>query len=521
MRQQVRGAVRRLRDESGMALVMAIGTTATIAIMGGSLVLYSTSNERTANTSKANLRAYTLAQSGIDAAASVIAQQPITGRNVSTIFSSMTTANRTLTFGTGESVVYNGTLYDDTPGGVSGTPLYRAWRWALTATSVVPNPNPGGVGITRTISATMLLSPVPIAPTVQSQAWKYVYSKTSDASTATCEVSLPNNPNFRSSFYVNGTLCLTNSAEINGNAGGVPAVDVIAKEGIYLGSPQSYIGGTTTVQRVETNANQCKYRTGPWGSACIPANHVTGSAIINPPATVVAGPTTSFTDTALLANPGPQFPCQTRSGSFPDFAAMTGSSTFNLTGSSYVCKNAAGELSYDSSTNILTVKGLIYFPGNVTATGNKTVRYQGVAAIYIGGTYNQQQLTLCAAVTGSACNWTGWDTTSNVLLIAAAGAGGPLGGPSCTNGGIGSAAMLLEQSAGFQGALYADGTQNICYQNNSNFQGPSVAYAQVFDNSVSYMPMPVAGIVNVPFGAPGQTSPVTDYNVTPPINYSG
>ena len=48
----------RLRDETGMALVMAIGVSATIAIMGGSLVLYSTSNEKSANRSKVDLRAY-------------------------------------------------------------------------------------------------------------------------------------------------------------------------------------------------------------------------------------------------------------------------------------------------------------------------------------------------------------------------------------------------------------------------------------------------------------------------------
>ena len=112
----------RLRDESGMALVMAIGVSMVIAIMGASLVLYSTSNEKIANRSKGDLRAYQLAQSGIDSAASVIAQTPVTnGRQNAAIFSSLTTAQRTLTFGTGESVVYNGTLYDDTPGSVSGT----------------------------------------------------------------------------------------------------------------------------------------------------------------------------------------------------------------------------------------------------------------------------------------------------------------------------------------------------------------------------------------------------------------
>lgn len=513
----------RLRDETGMALVMAVGVSFVIAIMGGSLVLYSTSNERIANRSKGDLRAYELAQAGIDSAASVIAQQPLNGgRQNATVVDAALPA--TLTFGSGESVVYDAELFDDTPGSVSGTPVVRAWRWELEAIATVPNPNPGGPSLTRTLNATMLLSPVSPAGTVESQAWKYIYSESADGNNASCEVTLPNNPSFSSSFYVSGTLCLTNSGEINGSATGAP-VEVVAKQGIYLSHPESYIGRTTPVSLVETGANQCKYRTGPWGSVCNPANHVTATTTVAAPplpATTVGFPTTNFATVAALGSPGPQSPCQGNpTGSYPDFAAMTSSSTFDLTAASYKCKTARGELSYNATTRVLTVEGLIYFPGNLVANGNVAVRYEGIAAVYLGGTYNQRQTALCAAISGGSCNWTGWDMTKNVLLIAAAGANGPIGGPSCVNPTGGDTAIVLEQATQFQGGLYADADHNICYQNLSYFQGPSVANAQVFDNQVTYLPMQTPGLLEVPFGAPGQTTAVTDYNVTPPTNYRG
>ena len=522
----------RLHDETGMALVMAVGVSAVLAIMGGSLVLYSTSSEGSANRSRFDLRAYQLAQSGIDAAASLIAAQPLTdGRQSSTVFSSRTLAQRTLSFGTGETVVYNGTLYDDTPAGVVGTPLVRPYRWMLTAIATVPGPDGASSTVSRTLGATMLLSPQAPATTVQSQAWKYVYSKAADNNNATCEVTLPNNSDYAQSFYVSGTLCLTGNGDLNGTATG-PPVEVIAKQGIWINSPAADIGLSTPVSRVETDiVNRCRYRNtnGPtfWGQVCrkspIPNVHVTATTTVAPSTTIVTGPSTSFTNTALLGDPGPGHPCQTKSGAYPDFATMTSTSTFSLTGASYTCKNAAGELSYDSSTRILTIRGLIYFPGNLAANGNVAVQYKGIAAIYVAGSYNQQQTALCAVLSGTSCNWTAsaWDTTANVLLIAAAGVNGAIGGPSCVSAAGGNTSILLEQATQFQGAVYADGTTNICYQNLSTFQGPSVANAQIFANQVVYMPMPTAGVVKVPFGAPGQSNPVTDYDVTPPINYTG
>ena len=53
----VRGVVRRLAGERGIALVVSLGMSSVLTISGTSVVLYTTGGERAANRSKAELRA--------------------------------------------------------------------------------------------------------------------------------------------------------------------------------------------------------------------------------------------------------------------------------------------------------------------------------------------------------------------------------------------------------------------------------------------------------------------------------
>ena len=59
----------RLRDERGMALVMAIGISFVLAILGASVIVFTTSNERHAKRQNATTTLYDIAQAGIDSAA--------------------------------------------------------------------------------------------------------------------------------------------------------------------------------------------------------------------------------------------------------------------------------------------------------------------------------------------------------------------------------------------------------------------------------------------------------------------
>ena len=60
----------RLREERGMALVMAIGISFVLAILGASVILFTTSNERHSKRQNATVTLYDIAQAGIDNAAS-------------------------------------------------------------------------------------------------------------------------------------------------------------------------------------------------------------------------------------------------------------------------------------------------------------------------------------------------------------------------------------------------------------------------------------------------------------------
>ena len=65
MTHTLRRLAARLHNERGMALVLAIVMSSILAIAGGSLVLYSISNEHHASRSRTDVRAYNLAQTGI------------------------------------------------------------------------------------------------------------------------------------------------------------------------------------------------------------------------------------------------------------------------------------------------------------------------------------------------------------------------------------------------------------------------------------------------------------------------
>ena len=62
----LRGVARRLAGERGIAMVMSLGMSSVLAISGTSAVLYTTGGERAANRSKAELRAQSLAEAGVN-----------------------------------------------------------------------------------------------------------------------------------------------------------------------------------------------------------------------------------------------------------------------------------------------------------------------------------------------------------------------------------------------------------------------------------------------------------------------
>ena len=492
---------RRVREESGMALVMAIGVMATIAIMGGSVALYSTSNERTADRSRADLRAYSLAQSGIDSAVAQLANGSSSTIQNADFFDSLT---KTASFGTGESVTWTPTRV------VGGTTAIPSYTWRITSVGTVRNPSSAG-SISRTVTADLRLKPTTVQ-TRDASAWKYVYSwKTGDPDG--CDMELPNNPSVQSSFYVAGNFCLDNNSSVVGPTTGSPEVNVNVRGDIILKKNGNDVG---TAARPLTTLNVggalgCKYRANPYHTPCTSVDHARPNSTAG---VSVTQPVANFVDWYTEASPGPTKPCETSTGTPPTFDSDATNGNGALTNvvhldtmASFTCRTGMGQLDWDLATHTLTVDGTIFIDGSIDLSSGTVMQYNGLAAIYLSGTFLMHQTQLCGAVSAGACDTVGWNAAQDVLLIAAK---GPQDFSQCTQ-----CSALLEQGSTFQGALY--GEYNLGFQNNSSVQGPMVAKEELIQNSFTFNYIP--NIVNVPFGTPGNS--ITTYSVVSPTNYGG
>jgi hypothetical protein len=184
-----------------------------------------------------------------------------------------------------------------------------------------------------------------------------------------------------------------------------------------------------------------------------------------------------------VSSPGPLHPCTAATGTPPVFdndSSWNNSvpTTFNLTpATSYTCKTAQGELSYDATNRVLTVAGTVFIDGNVTATtpGNSPILYKGwgssgnctnngdcQSVLYVSGDFTLNSEKLCAVYNASQtdCNWTAnaWDPNKKILIIASNGSTGITVGPSQTS---------------FQGGLYA--TNTVSTGQSAVTEGPLVS----------------------------------------------
>jgi hypothetical protein len=536
----------RLRDERGMALVMALGISMVLAIAGASLVLYSVTNEHHAKRSRSDLRGYNIAQTGVENAVAQIAAATDTDGDGAVdydnpaLFSALPPASKTETFGTGEQVVWDAQLWDDRPNpsvlyAPSGNPYYIPnLRWHVVSTSTVPNPAASGSTITRRLESDVRLVPAKEQP-VNSDAWRYIYSKANDNDAPWrppdryipdgCDIILPNNPNVAASFYVTGDLCLENNSQIIGGTG--DPVDVIVHGWVFNVSPQAWVGTLSNPTDSRTRiGGQCVHRnrTPKWPAdqppgppiGCWFSEHFVPDAIDNPP--TIAAPTADFAAWYEVASPGPNNPCDPAlsSGVLPQFDINDGvrngnAPTLNLLSApAFHCETDRGLFAWDPATLKLEVEGTVYYDGTIdvfSTSGTPDIKYDTVGSLYTTGSIRLHQTRLCADWSGTTCD-ANWNGIGPMLLLAADGSEQTWSG--CPNCGI-----LLETSSAFQGAMYT--TNNIGLQNLSLVQGPMVAEAEVIANQFTFYPIP--RFSRVPFGTPA--TPIVFWEIRPPTNYKG
>jgi Tfp pilus assembly protein PilX len=310
----------RLRDERGMALVMAVGIAAVLMIAGTTAIAASTSAAKESAQTRSRQSAFSMAESGINNSMAIL-DLPTNNALDPDVLPACTsngtkysdpTAQRTSTstwlhstFPDGSTVDYCGTLVRS-----------QAW-WYLTSIGRTRNPNSAGGTDNRTLEATVTVTPSLTQP-LNNPVWNYLYAGHTGS---TCDQSLPNNITGSSRMYVAGNLCLSqnvNLAESTVIVGG--NVDV---------ANNAAIGANTNLgTRVETYVGgNCRYGGGSW-VACNgnqDANHIysklsNGTTIgVNHTAPVVAPPAADYATWYENAIPGPSQSCTSSSGTVPTF----------------------------------------------------------------------------------------------------------------------------------------------------------------------------------------------------------
>ena len=429
-----------------MALPIALGAMMIVSMILVVTLELTASGERASNYASANQRAFSLAESGLNKAASVLAGSP----DPSVIAALPTTPPEAENNGTTE---YSASL--------SGL------TWTITATGTTPNPIAGGSPIRRTVSAQYL-----ITTTGTPWEWAYVDQPTG------C-MTIRNEAFFATPLYVNGDLCIGNNA--------------------LYGASKLYVAGrlsTGTTGSVGTSASRIQTATIVGGCTggvpnphpCTSADRVWADVISQTP-NPLSKPVVNLDRWYAESKPGPLNNCTLGSvpGGFDTNTTRNRSRPlFDLTPSTgYDCRyidaagNTVGQLTWYPSSGQLTVAGTVYFDGDIRAS--RSAVYAGRATLYASGTVTfPNNVWLCAA---SGCA-NSWDSSNNVLMLVA-------GSSTDTNG------VYFSNNTKFQGAVYA--VNNVYIDNNAAQWGPVVARSLYVDNNADQY----QALIRLPPGAPG------------------
>ena len=507
--------LKRLRSEDGIALVMALMTMTVLTIVATTTIYYTTSSQHGSSYSKASDAAYRLAESGVNNAMATLGYSTANALSTTALPNTQATAS-SQTYDTGTAKWW-GTLNTATK------------VWTIYGEGIVTSPIATVSAVTRTLSATMQVSYSYNQP-VNAQAWNYIYL-TNTGGANVCDVTLSNNAHLDAPLYIDGNLCFSNNTSIEEDliSPRIP-ISVVVKGKVAWANNGSSIGvsGSNTVTAAYivggcgsslSSVHVCK----PYPASGYDPLYV-GSGGFSTTAPSVGAPAVDWVNDGWYANssPGPAHPCTTVSGTPPSFDGgpapnntqqnltapyANGSlpSAANLTpAASYTCKTSGGELSWDATNHIMTVKGVVYIDGNVTIGDGSVDEYNGQATLYASG-YITINGTMCGKrnAGNTACDFTNWNPNTEMWILAAHG-----------NNGSGYS-VVFPNNAVWEGGVYA--TNSIDLSNNGTIEGPIIGGSATFSNNVTARPFPV--ITTVPVGAPGNPNVYAQPN--PPGGYSG
>jgi hypothetical protein len=453
---------RTLAGERGIAMVMSLGMSSILAISGTSAVLYTTSGERAANYSKAELRAKSLAEAGVNYAFATLhnATDPTLGGAV---------PPRTVQL-EGGTVEYYGSLDQSTN------------RWTLTGVGRVASPNPGGSEVIKIVRGRARIGSSTHG-SANNAVWNYVYS---DATTG-C-MNLVNSVTVNVPLYVRGNLCMSNSASFTGyslQVGGTLSLSNSSRVGTTDVNAASDNPDNPQVHEVHV-AGGCRLGlSGPFSTPCGAEERVFSEVAPDAAPTGLTKPPVDLPGWYENAYPGPKHGCTT--GSFPggfdtDSVLNRSRGTVNLApATAYDCQvrdaqnNLVGRIAWDPTNKALIVHGTIFFDGNIEFSNSAVVYYTGRATIYAAGTIRlRNSAMVCGVPTCDAS----WQPLQNLLAFVAG---------SSTD----STGFTLENSSRLQGGVYV--VNDYVEQNSAEMWGPIIARQVYLQNSTRnhYVPLGV------------------------------
>ena len=485
---------------------MAVGILGVLSVSGTTLIFSANANGRTAEYSKKDATAYSLAEAGINEMMAILSNP---NNNALNQYMLPTTTH---TYSTG-TVTWSGTLTQN----VNGSSV-----WSVTSTGRTKSPSTTGYLQRR------LTAKVPVIPTytqpLNNPSWNFIYSR---ATGGVCDMTVTNTVLVQSPLYVAGNLCLQNQAA-------VAKGPLVVQGQLKMFQSQNYAGTASVPLNQLHVRGGCQWQNNALHNPCLQGagnsgfDNIWAQSISNNP-TVVAPPQVEWDDWYLNANPGPFYPCLETAGTPPAFdndqAALQSASIATKNNSiptaqsltpafSYTCKAAGGQISWDASTRVLTVMGTIFIDGSVKIDNGAVNTFTGSATVYINGTLLIKNSKLCQATTGSGnsttCTTSGWDPSQKMLVFVVNGNGS--GGAPQNQVTAGASAQLV--SAYAQGAIYATNAINI--DTTSQFDGPlDGATVQLGQSTSSSFP----GLSFVPAGMPGNAEVYAEPQ--PPQLYSG
>jgi hypothetical protein len=598
------GIRRVIGDESGIALVMALGILVVMSIMVVTVIDYTSGNQRSANYSKTRVTAFDASDAGMNDALAVL-NLPTNNALDPDILPACHTANPDTTtpgttnptwFGSQTNfralTSWSSRVYGSATSYWCGDFDKPNAQWFLWSTGSLRNPTgPSAAKVTKRLSAVVTVQPTLTQPK-NNPVWDYLYAGHTGSA---CDQTLNNNITGTSRMYIAGNLCL--SPNVN-----LAQSKVIVGGNLDIANNASVGANTNLGTRVETQVgNNCRYGSNspPWVTCTgdqdvrhIFSKLANGTTIgVNHIPEVIAPPAADFATWYENAIPGPSQSCSTVSGPSPTFDTNypsrdnSVSTVFDLTPStSYICRvgrggsttlssaitsaqttisvasasgfptsgtyvvriddedmtvtggqgtttwtvtrgvnlttaaahvtaqtvarddvGTSGEISWNATTKTLTVTGTIFIDGSAKISNASLNTYNGQATLYLSGTFYANG-SLCAAVSGSACNFAGWKPDSEMLMIVANGNGGQV-----TPGD----SIQIANNFSYQGGLYA--TNAVEFGNNVNVDGPIVGSQILLSNNLTTNAFPF--LTTVPVGMPSNNEVYAQPN--PPKSFSG